>query len=620
MANEHFVVVRFDGADKKDFRPFSRNGSGWIVKDPPGKLPLFRLPELIARKSERVFVVEGEKPVCELATLALLVTTSAHGAKSAHKTDWQPLAGREVVILPDNDAEGRVYAQTVAGILTRLSPPAEVRIVELPGLPPKGDCVEWLEARDAQTPEDIVAELDSLILEAEKSEKPLTSKAKSDAYFDVGRNCYWICDDRGGWIPLNETQFKRMLRHGGVSPKVLEGAYVSLLDLYLIDIQRKADVHYAGALAGYSAGVYEMGERRILVTESPRIIEPKSGQWSILNALIDGLLNDPQVDQRPYLYGWLKIGYETLRAGERRPGQALVLTGVHDCGKSLMQNLITIILGGRAARPYQFMSGLTPFNSDLFEAEHLMIEDEQASTDIRARRNFGAQLKNITVVDWQRCHAKNRVAISLSPFWRLSVTVNDEPENLMVLPPIDDSIEDKLIILRASKFPMPMRTATLEQRKVFWQRLIDELPAFLDFLLQWEIPRELISERFGIRHFHHPEILQAIDNLAPEYRLLRLIDDELFLPGETDAWEGSAEQLERRLCGEQSTCRNEARKLFTFNTACGVYLARLHKKYPDRFEAKSYSRGQPMDDQSTRILKIEKYPFTASLVESPVKG
>jgi hypothetical protein len=259
--NEHFVIARFDGVNEKQFRPFSRNGSGWIVKDPPGKLPLFRLPELIDRKSERVFVVEGEKPVCELVTLALLVITSAHGAKSAHKTDWQPLAGREVVILPDNDAEGRVYAQTVAGILTRLTPPAEVRIVELPGLPPKGDCVEWLEARDAQTPEDIVAELDSLILEAEKSEKPLTSKAQSGAYFDVGRNCYWIRDDRGGWIPLNETQFKRMLRHGGVSPKVLEGAYVSLLDLYLIDVQRKADVHYAGALAGYSAGVYEMGER-----------------------------------------------------------------------------------------------------------------------------------------------------------------------------------------------------------------------------------------------------------------------------------------------------------------------------------------------------------------------
>jgi len=213
-----------------------------------------------------------------------------------------------------------------------------------------------------------------------------------------------------------------------------------------------------------------------------------------------------------------------------------------------------------------------------------MIEDEQASTAIRARRNFGAQLKNITVVDWQRCHAKNRVAITLAPFWRLSVTVNDEPEILMVLPPIDDSIEDRLIVLRALRFPMPMRTATLEQRKVFWQRLIDELPPFLDLLLQWEIPSELISERFGITHFHHPEILQAIHNLAPEYRLLRLIEDELFESKAANPWEGRAEQLERRLCADDSKCRNEARKLFTFNTACGVYLARLHKKYPHRFK------------------------------------
>jgi hypothetical protein len=352
----------------------------------------------------------------------------------------------------------------------------------------------------------------------------------------------------------------------------------------LIEIQQKADVHYAGALAGYSTGIYDMGERRVLVTESPCLIEPKPGGWPTLRAVIEGLLHDQESDQRPYLLGWLKIGYEALRAGERRPGQALVLAGVHDCGKSLLQNIVTLILGGRSARPYQFMSGLTPFNSDLFEAEHLMIEDEQASTDIRARRNFGAQVKSITVNDWQRCHAKNRIALSLAPFWRLSVTVNDEPENLMVLPPIDDSIEDKMIILRASKFQMPMPTATLKQRKAFWQRLVEELPAFLDFLLQWEIPSKLVSDRFGIKHFHHPEILRAIDNLAPESRLLRLIEDEIFGSDAADVWKGSAEQLERRLCAEESRCRNEARKLFTFNTACGVYLARLHKKDPRRFE------------------------------------
>jgi len=177
--NEHFIVVRFDGAGKKEFRPFSRNGSGWIVKDPPSKLPLFRLPELIARLGERVFIVEGEKCACELAALKLLVTTSAHGAKSATKTDWQPLAGHEVVILPDNDAEGRAYAQTVARILSRLSPPAKVRIVELPGLPPKGDCVDWLDARDARTPEEITAELLGLVTNTEVIREAVSGKSES---------------------------------------------------------------------------------------------------------------------------------------------------------------------------------------------------------------------------------------------------------------------------------------------------------------------------------------------------------------------------------------------------------------------------------------------------------
>src|SRR5207244_7300340 len=47
------------------------------------------------------------------------------------------------------------------------SPPAVVQIVERPGLPPKGDCVDWLERRDAQTPEDIRAELLGLVQNAE---------------------------------------------------------------------------------------------------------------------------------------------------------------------------------------------------------------------------------------------------------------------------------------------------------------------------------------------------------------------------------------------------------------------------------------------------------------------
>jgi len=40
-----------------------------------------------------------------------------------------PTLDDAIAILPDNDAEGRAYAKTVAAILTRLSPPAKVRTV-----------------------------------------------------------------------------------------------------------------------------------------------------------------------------------------------------------------------------------------------------------------------------------------------------------------------------------------------------------------------------------------------------------------------------------------------------------------------------------------------------------
>ena len=60
--SERLVVVRFDNANEKQFRPFHRNRSGgWIAGDPPEMLPPFGLPELCVRSAERVFLVEGEK-------------------------------------------------------------------------------------------------------------------------------------------------------------------------------------------------------------------------------------------------------------------------------------------------------------------------------------------------------------------------------------------------------------------------------------------------------------------------------------------------------------------------------------------------------------------------------
>ncbi len=114
------IIVRWDKAGGKDIRPVARRGGGWVIGAMPEPRPLYCLPDLAG--ADRVYITEGEKAADAARTIGLTATTSAHGSKSADKTDWSPLAGKQCVILPDNDDPGTKYADTVAANLMKLKP------------------------------------------------------------------------------------------------------------------------------------------------------------------------------------------------------------------------------------------------------------------------------------------------------------------------------------------------------------------------------------------------------------------------------------------------------------------------------------------------------------------
>jgi hypothetical protein len=139
------AVARYDLPGDKTFRPFHPLPDGsWAVGDPPGPLPLYRLPEVM-RHSGAVFVVEGEKCAFALKSARAVGTTSAHGSESPHKTDWTPVGGKPVVILPDHDGPGEGYSASVLRILKDLNPrPLWVKVVRLPGLAHGEDVADWI--------------------------------------------------------------------------------------------------------------------------------------------------------------------------------------------------------------------------------------------------------------------------------------------------------------------------------------------------------------------------------------------------------------------------------------------------------------------------------------------
>jgi uncharacterized protein (DUF927 family)/5S rRNA maturation endonuclease (ribonuclease M5) len=134
-----FEVVRME---PKTFRQRQPNGKGgWIWSVKGVRLVLYRLAELLKRKTETIFICEGEKDVQAIEGLGLLATCNPMGAGKWRTEYSEGIRGRSVVILPDNDMPGRMHAATVAADL--LGTGCDVRIIEVP----KGkDVADWLGA------------------------------------------------------------------------------------------------------------------------------------------------------------------------------------------------------------------------------------------------------------------------------------------------------------------------------------------------------------------------------------------------------------------------------------------------------------------------------------------
>lgn len=139
-----FQTVRYLPKGFNQRRPDGKGGYIWNME---GIEPVpYGLPGLIraVKSGETIFIPEGEKDCDNLAALGLTATTNAMGAGKWRGTYNQYFAGAKVIILPDNDEVGRKHAEQVASSLHGVA--KSVKVLELPGLPHKGDISDWLQA------------------------------------------------------------------------------------------------------------------------------------------------------------------------------------------------------------------------------------------------------------------------------------------------------------------------------------------------------------------------------------------------------------------------------------------------------------------------------------------
>jgi putative DNA primase/helicase len=126
-----FQVCRFEPKDFRQRRPDGRGGWSWKLGD-IRRVP-YRLPELLkaVASGETIYIPEGEKDCDNLREIGLAATTNPGGAKKWRDNYSEFLRGSDVVVLPDNHAEGREHGDQVVASLRGIA--KRIRVLDIGG-------------------------------------------------------------------------------------------------------------------------------------------------------------------------------------------------------------------------------------------------------------------------------------------------------------------------------------------------------------------------------------------------------------------------------------------------------------------------------------------------------
>jgi hypothetical protein len=141
-----FEIVRYK---PKDFRVRTPGNNGdWKWGLQGIKPVIYHLPDIkrAVGSEDAIYITEGEKDCDSLWALGLIATTNPFGAGKWKPEYSEMLSGAKVIIVPDNDNEGRKHAISVLESLEGKA--KSLAVVEVPHT--SKDITEWLEQGHSQ--------------------------------------------------------------------------------------------------------------------------------------------------------------------------------------------------------------------------------------------------------------------------------------------------------------------------------------------------------------------------------------------------------------------------------------------------------------------------------------
>lgn len=201
LGRERFWVERWEpgiNGGRKSFKQRHKDSDGRIIDGVSGvELVLYRLNEIMPY--DTVWIVEGEAKADAMFSMSIPATCCAGGCKSWKDGYAEHLAGKQIVICPDNDEPGKKFAEIVQNSLA--GKVANIRIVQVDAK--YNDVLDWLAESDEVTVGDALMAASRKATTYNRGyDLPIYSMADMEVrYIEFLTRSADVTLDLGKWIP-----------------------------------------------------------------------------------------------------------------------------------------------------------------------------------------------------------------------------------------------------------------------------------------------------------------------------------------------------------------------------------------------------------------------------------
>lgn len=404
-------------------------------------------------------------------------------------------------------------------------------------------------------------------------------KASDGIFYDEKH--YFSRNTEGTWcIDPKENIILLLRQERGLSDARKKGALTSEVEQALVQIQRRNRIKVAAPFPFYPEGrVHLLGET-VLNLHTRKALSPaeQPGPFPFISEFLKTLF-DP-AEQLEFFISWLAYFYRSCYLRSPRSGHAVYIAGGTNVGKTFLNRAIVGGLVGGFAEAHAHITGEDKFNQELFEYALWCIDDGSIASNFAAHRRCTEMMKRIVANPTMRCNGKFLKANTTKWQGRLMVSCNLDPESIRMLPDLDLSTREKVMLLRTHsvaqvKFLQPEEMSEMLKR---------ELPYFARYLLDFQIPAHCLSDdpRFGVQPYLEKSLVDTANQSSVSGAFSEILEEWMrvyFMEQEPQAekWEGTALQLYKSILMDHTLV--EAMKPFNVQSVGRMMVSLVSKNF-----------------------------------------